>query len=87
MRMVWPMDWMTLKFSPIDQIMSMESLVKYALHCKGAGVRVHLCHPRVAEVMECVPGHEIDAGFDVEHSGVNRVGKNEIVDYIYKNTK
>jgi len=49
--------------------------------CQGT-----FCRPRVAEVMERVLGHEIDSGFDVEHSGVNRVGKNEIVDYISKHT-
>lgn len=49
--------------------------------CQGT-----FCRPRVAEVMERVLGHEIDAGFDVEHSGVNRVGKNEIVDYIQKHS-
>ncbi|AFA47714.1 NAD(P)/FAD-dependent oxidoreductase [Acetobacterium woodii] len=45
--------------------------------CQGT-----FCRPRVVEVMERELGHEIDSSFDVEHSGVNRVGKNEIVDYI-----
>lgn len=49
--------------------------------CQGT-----FCRPRVAEVMSRILGYEIDAGFDVEHSGVNRVGKNEIVDYIEKHT-
>lgn len=47
--------------------------------CQGT-----FCRPRVAEVMGKALGHEIDPGFDIEHSGVNRVGKNEIVDYIQK---
>ena len=50
--------------------------------CQGT-----FCRPRVVEVMERVLGHEIDAGFDTEHSGVNRVGKNEIVDYIQNSTE
>lgn len=44
--------------------------------CQGT-----FCRPRVAAVMEKVLGHKIDS-FDIEHSGVNRIGKNEIVDYI-----
>ncbi|MBC3889858.1 FAD-dependent oxidoreductase [Acetobacterium paludosum] len=48
--------------------------------CQGT-----FCRPRVAAVMERQLGQPIDPSFDVEHSGVNRVGKNEIVDYIQKN--
>lgn len=47
--------------------------------CQGT-----FCRPRVAAVMEKVLGHKVDPIFDIEHSGVNRVGKNEIVDYILK---
>ena len=47
--------------------------------CQGT-----FCRPRVAAVMEKVLGHKVDPSFDIEHSGVNRVGKNEIVDYILK---
>ncbi|KNZ42269.1 NAD(P)/FAD-dependent oxidoreductase [Acetobacterium bakii] len=47
--------------------------------CQGT-----FCRPRVAAVMEKELGYEIDPSFDIEHSGVNRVGKNEIVDYILK---
>ena len=45
--------------------------------CQGT-----FCRPRVAEVMSKELGYEIDPGFDIEHSGVNRIGKNEIVAYI-----
>ncbi len=45
--------------------------------CQGT-----FCRNRVAKVMEKELGHPVDPGFDIEHSGVNRVGKNEIIDYI-----
>ncbi|MDK2935459.1 MAG: glycerol-3-phosphate dehydrogenase [Eubacteriaceae bacterium] len=45
--------------------------------CQGG-----FCRERVVTVMENVLGHPVDPGFDIEHSGINRVGKNEIVDYI-----
>lgn len=45
--------------------------------CQGT-----FCRPRVAAVMEQVLGHPVDPSTDVEHSGVNRIGKNAIVDYI-----
>ncbi|MEG0076061.1 MAG: NAD(P)/FAD-dependent oxidoreductase [Eubacterium sp.] len=45
--------------------------------CQGT-----FCRPRVAEVMSKELGREINAEFDIEHSGVNRIGKNEIVTYI-----
>jgi glycerol-3-phosphate dehydrogenase len=45
--------------------------------CQGG-----FCRERVVAVMENVLGHPVDPGFDIEHSGVNRIGKNEIVDYI-----
>ncbi|MBC3797474.1 NAD(P)/FAD-dependent oxidoreductase [Acetobacterium tundrae] len=48
--------------------------------CQGT-----FCRSRVAEVMERQLGQSIDPSFDVEHSGINRVGKNEIVDYIKNN--
>lgn len=45
--------------------------------CQGS-----FCRDRVVEVMEKELGHTVDPGFDIEHSGINRVGKNEIIDYI-----
>ncbi|WKY45353.1 NAD(P)/FAD-dependent oxidoreductase [Eubacteriaceae bacterium ES2] len=45
--------------------------------CQGG-----FCRERVVSVMETVLGHQVDPGFDIEHSGINRIGKNEIVDYI-----
>ncbi len=50
--------------------------------CQGT-----FCRPRVAEVMSKELGYEIDPGFDIEHSGVNRIGKNEIVAYIEEHMK
>lgn len=47
--------------------------------CQGT-----FCRPRVAAVMEQKLGYKIDPAFDIEHSGVNRVGKNEIVNFILK---
>lgn len=40
------------------------------------------CKPRVIEVMEREYGEKIDPGFDIEHSGVNRVQKSELLDYL-----
>ena len=45
--------------------------------CQGT-----FCRPRVAAVMSKELGYAIDPSFDVEHSGINRVGKAEIVKYI-----
>lgn len=45
--------------------------------CQGA-----FCRPRVAKVMEDVLGYPVDPSFDVEHSGVNRVGRNALVDAV-----
>ncbi|MDD4507850.1 MAG: NAD(P)/FAD-dependent oxidoreductase [Eubacteriaceae bacterium] len=45
--------------------------------CQGT-----FCRPRVAAVMEQVLGHPVDPSFDVEHSGVNRVGRNAIVEAV-----
>ena len=50
--------------------------------CQGT-----FCRARVAAVMSEKLGYEINPGFDIEHSGVNRVGKNEIVDYIESHLK
>ncbi|MGV8906126.1 MAG: NAD(P)/FAD-dependent oxidoreductase [Acetobacterium sp.] len=50
--------------------------------CQGT-----FCRPRVAVIMEKVLGHKVDPSFDIEHSGVNRIGKNEIVEYIMKHEK
>ena len=40
------------------------------------------CKSRVLEIMEREYGKEIDPLFDVEHSGVNRVVKSELLDYL-----
>lgn len=45
--------------------------------CQGT-----FCRPRVAEVMEREYGHPVDTRFDIEHSGVNRVMKSELLDYL-----
>jgi len=37
--------------------------------------------------MEEILGHEINDEFDVEHSGINRVGKSEFLDFLSKETK
>jgi len=48
-------------------------------YCQG-----QFCRPRVAEVMSKVLGYEIDPSFDIEHSGINRIGKTDVVTYIEK---
>ncbi|MBV1816507.1 NAD(P)/FAD-dependent oxidoreductase [Anaerosalibacter bizertensis] len=40
------------------------------------------CKPRVIEVMEREYGEKIDPSYDIEHSGVNRVQKSELLDYL-----
>jgi glycerol-3-phosphate dehydrogenase len=45
--------------------------------CQG-----EFCKPRVIEIMEREYGEKIDPGFDVEHSGVNRVQKSDLLDYL-----
>lgn len=45
--------------------------------CQGT-----FCRPRVAEIMARELHQEIDPRFDIEHSGVNRIEKNAIVEYI-----
>lgn len=45
--------------------------------CQG-----EFCKPRVIEVMEREYGVKIDPGFDIEHSGVNRVQKSDLLDYL-----
>lgn len=40
------------------------------------------CRSRVAEVMEREYGEKIDPSYDIEHSGVNRVQKSELLDYL-----
>lgn len=51
--------------------------------CQGT-----FCRPRVAQVMSQELGYEVDPSFDIEHSGINRVSKkdlvNEIKDEIHK---
>lgn len=50
--------------------------------CQGT-----FCRPRVKALMEEILGHEINDEFDVEHSGINRVGKSEFLDFLSKETK
>lgn len=45
--------------------------------CQG-----EFCRTRVAEVMEREYGREVDPFFDIEHSGVNRVEKSQLLDYL-----
>lgn len=45
--------------------------------CQG-----EFCKPRVIEIMEREYGEKIDPGFDIEHSGVNRVQKSDLLDYL-----
>lgn len=45
--------------------------------CQG-----EFCKPRVIEIMEREYGEKIDPAFDIEHSGVNRVQKSDLVDYL-----
>lgn len=45
--------------------------------CQGS-----FCKSRVIEVMEREYGEEIDPSYDIEHSGVNRVEKSELLDYL-----
>ena len=45
--------------------------------CQGT-----FCKPRVIEVMEREYGEKIDPDFDIIHSGVNRVEKSELLDYL-----
>lgn len=45
--------------------------------CQG-----EFCKPRVIEVMEREYGEKIDPDFDIIHSGVNRVQKSELLDYL-----
>ena len=50
--------------------------------CQGT-----FCRPRVKALMEEILVHEINDEFDVEHSGINRVGKSEFLDFLSKETK
>lgn len=45
--------------------------------CQG-----EFCKPRVIEVMEREYDVKIDPGFDIEHSGVSRVQKSDLLDYL-----
>lgn len=40
------------------------------------------CKKRIVKIMERELGLEIDPSFDIEHSGVSRVGKSELVEYL-----
>ncbi|MGI6108339.1 MAG: NAD(P)/FAD-dependent oxidoreductase [Eubacteriaceae bacterium] len=50
--------------------------------CQGT-----FCRARVAAVLSEKLGYQVNPGFDIEHSGVNRVGKEEIVEYIESHLK
>ncbi len=45
--------------------------------CQGT-----FCRPRVLEVMQRISNESFDARFDIEHSGVSRVEKSELVDFL-----
>ena len=45
--------------------------------CQG-----EFCRPRVLEVVKREYGKDIDELPDIEHSGVNRVQKSELLDYL-----
>ena len=45
--------------------------------CQGT-----FCRPRIAEVMDRISEHPFDARFDIEHSGVSRVEKSELLDFL-----
>ncbi len=40
------------------------------------------CKSRIIEIMEREYGEKIDSSFDIEHSGVNRVQKSDLLDYL-----
>ena len=45
--------------------------------CQGT-----FCRPRITEVLTRISPEPFDTRFDIEHSGVNRVGKSELVDFL-----
>ncbi|NMA62212.1 MAG: NAD(P)/FAD-dependent oxidoreductase [Firmicutes bacterium] len=45
--------------------------------CQGT-----FCRPRITEVLERIYPESFDSRFDIEHSGVSRVGKSELVDFL-----
>lgn len=45
--------------------------------CQGG-----FCRPRIAEVMRRISNEPFDERFDIEHSGVSRVEKSELVDFL-----
>lgn len=45
--------------------------------CQG-----EFCRPRVVEVMERQLGREVEGKYDIEHSGISRVGKKDIMKYL-----
>ena len=45
--------------------------------CRGS-----FCRTRIAEVMEREYGEPIDPSFDIEHSGVSRVEKIELIEFL-----
>lgn len=50
--------------------------------CQGT-----FCRPRITEVLERISPEGFDSRFDIEHSGVNRVGKSELVDFLKSREK
>jgi len=50
--------------------------------CQGT-----FCRPRIAEAMERISDQPFDARFDIEHSGVSRVEKSELVDFLRSRAK
>lgn len=50
--------------------------------CQGT-----FCRPRIAEVMDRISEHPFDARFDIEHSGVSRVEKSELLDFLNSRAK
>lgn len=48
-------------------------------YCQGT-----FCRPRVKALMEEILGHPVDDRFDSEHSGINRIGKSEFLDFLKK---
>lgn len=45
--------------------------------CQGS-----FCRTRIAEVMEREYGEPIDPSFDIEHSGVSRVERSELIEFL-----
>lgn len=50
--------------------------------CQGT-----FCRSRIAEVLNGISNEPFDSSFDIEHSGVNRVGKSELVEFLKSREK